>query len=437
MKRRSFLTTAAGSTGFMSYADGCSQRDKKTSHEAESPGVIGMVGDYTIEQIRNQYESDLFEDFVPFHDKYVVDMDKGCYYANTNHDGSHENTNTTSSFMGRGIWCYSFLYNHLAKEDKYLDIASKGVEFIMKHRPTGDNLWPTYYTKEGEVVESDDLTWHGDCYIGEGLAEYGRATGDTKYSDIGRETIIKCARIYDRPDFSYGTRYPGTRSLWYWMLLMWFGTCALQEKNDSELQALTDRCQDAILNHHNNSKFNLLNNNINHDLTLSDNPKFRELAACGHATEATWMIMYEAVRKLDKALFDRTANVFKRHAEVSKDDVYGGYYNDCINVDENTWQLSKISWTQAFILMNSLYIVEHTAASWAKVIFSDQYAWVQEKLPLKNHGYALWLEPRDRFATFIPKASRKDNYHHPRHLMLNLASARRMVERGGKVSGLF
>jgi mannose/cellobiose epimerase-like protein (N-acyl-D-glucosamine 2-epimerase family) len=206
---------------------------------------------------------------------------------------------------------------------------------------------------------------------------------------------------------------------------------------DKELEELVAKCLDAILNHHQNHKFDLMNNYINHDLSRSEDPRHSELAACGHATEATWMIMYEAVRIKDKELFNLAADRFKRHAIVSKDEVYGGYYNDCTDVDKNIWELAKISWAQAFILINSLYIVEHTGAQWAKDIFIDQFNWVQEKLPLKKYGHALWLEPTDRYTTFIPHTSRKDNYHHPRHLMLNLASLRRMIERNGKTSCIF
>ena len=170
---------------------------------------------------------------------------------------------------------------------------------------------------------------------------------------------------------------------------MWFGTCNLQDRQDQELLALVDKCKDAIMNHHLNPKFNLMNNVINHDLSRSDDPKYAELAGCGHATESTWMIMHEAVRRKDKALFDRITEMFRRHAIVSKDDVYGGYFNDCRNVDENVWQLSKISWAQAFILINSLYLIEHTGDEWGKETFSDQYTWCQEHLPLKKHGFAL------------------------------------------------
>jgi N-acylglucosamine 2-epimerase len=256
--------------------------------------------------------------------------------------------------------------------------------------------------------------------------------------DIARETIFKCLSYYDKPDFTDGsTPYPGARNLWYWMLLMWFGTCWLKNKPDAELEKLVARCQDAILNYHQNPKFNLMNNYINHDLSRSDDPKHNGLAACGHATEATWMMMYEAVRTKNKKLFDTAAERFKRHAFVSKDEVYDGYYNDCTDVDKNIWELNKVSWAQTFILINSLYIVENTGAEWAKDMFTDQFNWVQEKLPLKKYGFAYWLEPNDRFATFVPHAGRKDIYHHTRHLMLNLASLRRMTERAGKVSRVF
>jgi len=442
MKRRSFLSTAAATATLASGIAGCAEREKDLER-IENTGEMyvtdnGKLAGMTLEEVKMKYEYDLFDDFIPFHDNYVIDPQYGSFMANTDHDGSHADTNTTSSYMGRGIWCYSFLYNNLAREDIYLDIAGKAVEFILKHQPSGDSFWPGLYSREGDVIGSDKGSYPGDCYITEGLAEFAKATGEAKYMDLAEETLFKCLKHYDSPDFKdSSTPYPGARSLWYWMLLMWFGTCTLKYTLDDNLEKLVARCRDAILNNHLNPKFGLMNNYINHDLSRSEDPRYAEVGACGHATEATWMIMYDAVRTKNKALFDLAAGQFKRHAIVSKDDVYGGYFNDLFNVDENRWQLTKISWAQAFILVNSLYIIEHTGAQWAKDIFGDQFVWVQENMPLKKYGYSLWLEPGDRKATFVPHANRKDNYHHPRHLMLNLMCLNRMIERGGKVSGAF
>lgn len=442
MKRRSFLGATMGTAAFATGITDCGEHRNQGDSPAvsEEPFITenGLQGGMTLEELRSQYEYDLFEEHLPFHDQHVVNHQYGSFMATTDHNGSHKNMNTTASFMGRGIWCYSFLYNNLAKDDRYLDIAAKAVKFIMKHRPTGEHFWPGSYTREGEVIGSGGGSLPGDCYIAEGLAEYAKATGETKYLDLARETMAKTLKQYDRPDFKDGsTPYPGARTLWYWMLHLWFGVTTLMYESDANLEAVVSRCCDVIMNHHQNPKFELMNNVINHDLSRSDDPKFSEVAACGHATEATWMIMYEAVRRKDRALFERAMKLFRRHAEVSRDDVYGGYFNDCYQVDENRWQLTKVSWAQAFILINSLYIVEHTGAGWARDMFIDQNDWTQKNLTLKQYGYQGWLEPNDRFASFVPTATRKDNYHHPRHLMLNLLSVRRMIERDGNVSGIF
>ena len=71
---------------------------------------------------------------------------------------------------------------------------------------------------------------------------------------------------------------------------------------------------------------------------------------------------------------------------------------------------------------------------WPARWFDRTFHYVQEKFPLKPHGYALWAMGGDRQVTFQPHVSRKGNYHHPRHLMLNLLALERMIERGGGVS---
>ncbi len=149
------------------------------------------------------------------------------------------------------------------------------------------------------------------------------------------------------------------------------------------------------------------------------------------------MILYEAARRRDRKLFDRTAEIFRRHVEVSKDDVYGGVYNDCEEVDANQWQLSKIFWAQAFVLIGSLQVIEHTGADWAKEMFAQQFDYIETKCRLKRWGFPLMMDSGDRKMSSLPKASRKDIYHHPRYLMLCLLALERMTQKGGKISGVF
>ncbi len=92
------------------------------------------------------------------------------------------------------------------------------------------------------------------------------------------------------------------------------------------------------------------------------------------------------------------------------------------------------------MLTTCLRIVEHTGAAWAKELFGKTYQYVRTKFPLRAHGSPLWMYQSGREVTFeafakLPK--RVENYHHPRHLMLSLLTLNRMIQRHGKVSGVF
>ncbi|MEX2573180.1 MAG: hypothetical protein WD317_02745 [Balneolaceae bacterium] len=47
-----------------------------------------------------------------------------------------------------------------------------------------------------------------------------------------------------------------------------------------------------------------------------------------------------------------------------------------------------------------------------------------------------WIDYGDRKVSDY-RATRAENYHHPRYLMLNLLSLERMISRGGRITGMF
>jgi N-acylglucosamine 2-epimerase len=437
MKRRSFF--GAGSAAIASGLIGAHKS------QADSPVTVEMNSDKgrftlkTFQNIRSQYLYD-FNDFLTFYDKFVVDRQYGGFLCSCDHDGTHINTNKTATTEGRGIWCYSFMYNNgLVKNKKYLDYARASKDFIMKFYPGGDNYFPSTWSQDGKIIdEKGNLP--GDCYIGEGLRELSLATNDPKMRALSKEIMLKCYAKYNSPDFKDGSSpYPGARNLWYWMEFMWFGINWLVTWPDPEWEKIVNDCIEAMMERHLNPEFNLWNMVINHDLSRAsgENEAYAKVAACGHTTEALWMIMYEAVRRKDKKLFENAASMFKRHVEVSRDHVYGGVFDDCKDVDQNIWMLTKILWAEVFVLIGSLQVIEHIGSPWATDMFAEQYDYCLKKLTKKQYGYSLWFDSTDRKGNFPPHASRADIYHHPRHLMLNLLSLERIIKRGGKLSGVF
>ena len=294
MKRRSFLGATAGTLPLVSGITGCDGKKHKKIEQKVSGDRLctldGKLAGMTLEELREQYRYDLFDDFLVFYDKHIIDREHGGFMVNADHDGTHINTNKRNWYEGRGIWTYCFLYNNIAKEDKYLDVATRSVKFLLKHQPKGDNLWPSEYTREGEVIRKTVNTIPGECYIAEGFAEYAKATGEQKYMDLATETLFKCLRLYDRPDYKDGScPFPGARNMWYDMLFFWFASRMLSYKPDAEMENLVNRFLDAFINYYPNPDFDLMNMVLNHDNSRAE-AKYAQEGACDHATEALCMV---------------------------------------------------------------------------------------------------------------------------------------------------
>ena len=418
--------------------------------EAQTPRQVGhakpaeRLAGQTLTQLRDQYRSYLFDDFLPFMEKFVIDEQFGGFMCNADLQGKLVNQNKLSWYEGRGIWVYSFLYNNLAREQKYADVARRSIEFIMRIRPSGEELWPKELTREGKALTSADGEIYGDLFIAEGLAEYSKAIGQRAHWNTARELVLKCVRLYDRDDYrptigqTYlgpnATPFPGARIQGVWMVLIRVITQMLQMHADAELERLANRAVDAITNHHYNPEFNLINELLNHDLSRPQN-EYAQLVYTGHCIENLWMVMLEAQRLRNDKLFKTFAGWFRHHVEVAWDDVYGGAFRNLQNVEKDTWTLDKVLWLQEEVLIGCLMIIEHSGDPWAIEMFDRMYKYVREKYPLKAHGSPLWMYGSDRRVTFeafsrMPK--RVENYHHPRHLMLNLLSLERMIKRSAR-----
>jgi N-acylglucosamine 2-epimerase len=439
--RRSFLKkNALAGVGAM-LIGGLVQNSYAAPAAQNQIGEAGTAADLNLDQIYKQYHHDLFDEFLPNMDKFVIDHDLGGFMCVVDiSTGKQVSSNKSAWYEGRGLWTYSFLYNNLDKNPKYLEVARKSKDFILKHQPQGNEFWPAAFTKEGKEIPGENNIYCS-LFIAEGLAEYAKASGEMQYLDQAKKIVLSCLERYDSPDYAYHVTYlspsspkvPGPRVLGHWMIFLRSATQLLEIAPDKNIEKLADRCVDAILNHHLNPEYKLFNELLNHDMSRPDN-EFKDFAYMGHGIETLWMVMFEAARRKDKALFMKAADLFKRHVTVAHDTVYGGYFRSLDHVDNNVWKVDKVLWLQEEILIGSLFITEHLGNDWAKGVFQETYDYVHRTFV--KPGYFFWISGADRNVKDEQK-NRAEQYHHPRHLMLNLLALKRIMGRKGKVSNLF
>lgn len=442
MKRRGFLAVTTGSLAALGVS-GC--RIEKITPVRRPIENLKLAGS-TLEELREQYRYDLFDDFIPFMDKYVIDHEQGGFMCEVDRDGSRLSTEKRTVTEGRGLWVYSFLYNHVAQDEEYLEIARNSLSFLRKNRPVGEDLWPERFTRNGRALGKPDMYGYGDLYVASGLQEFSRASGEEKWWNLAKETVLKVVRLYDRTDYApiAGQEYlgpgapltPGARVQKIWMCLITVATQILERRRDPEIEDVLSRSVSAVQNFHYNPEFGLNNEILDHDMSRFSN-EYGQLVSIGNSIETLRAMLFEAVRVRNRRLFDIAAQRFRHHVESSWDYIYGGVYKTLYNVSKNEWDLSKSLKVQEDVLTGSLCILEHTGEKWAKEIFERTCLYVRERFSLKRYGYSLWMSGGDRRMTFEPHANSIDNFYHPRHLMLNLLALDRMLKRGGKVSSLF
>lgn len=394
-----------------------------------------------IDALRVRYHRYLFDHFLPFMDRHVIDREYGGFMCAVKPDGTRVSDVKSTWYEGRGSWVYAFLYNHLAREPRYLDVARRSIDFILKARPADGGLWAKDLDRNGRPLGPPDTAVYGALFVAEGLQEVAHATGNRAHRALAKALVLDCIARYDRPDYepSIGQTYlgptarsfPGARIQGVWMTLIRVTTQMLAREADPELELVADRCVTAVVRHHFNPAFSLNNELINHDLSRPDN-EYAQLVYTGHAIETLWMLLHEAQRRRDDALFELLAARFRRHVELAWDGVYGGVFRNLQHVDENRWILDKVLWAQEEVLIGALLIYEHTGAPWAQQLFLRVLEYVEATYPLTALESPVWMSAGDRrmhVEEFITRAPRIEHYHHPRHLMLNLLALERLGRR--------
>lgn len=390
-----------------------------------------------LNRIRNDYEEEFFDRFLPAMDRYVVDHEIGGFMCDADiRTGERISGQKRAWYEGRGMWLYSTLYHRFRQDPEYLNIATASKEFILPHRPEKGRLWPSRFDRTGNVLdeEGDIFT---NLYIAEGLTAYAAAAEDEKSLQQAIDITWDAFRTYDHREYRYGSPaargLEGPRVLNHWMVFLFTAVQILEQENSPEMRHITDRSVEAVLGYHMNPDYQLLNDTLTHDLVLPED-KERHIASIGLGIQTLWMTMHEAVRRQDPKLFQRAADHFKRHVTVAKDPVYGGYFGTLSDVEANRWSLNKALGVQEEVLIGALLLMEHAGDSWGLDRFLETEAYV--KSHFVKDGYKFWISGGDRLVEKY-QTGRVEHYHHSRHLMFTLLAMERMIDRSGGASNFF
>ena len=398
-------------------------------------------------QLRDDYRDRLFRQYLPFWHRGGLDDQFGGIMCELNDDGSVASDEKFIWYQGRAVWLYAYLYNNFGRDERFLKIARRIRDFMVKRMHAGGGKWNEKVRRDGTVVEGPGSNVYGGLFAAAGLAEYYKAVRNANDLELAEQSIWAAVKQYDDPGYgdTHTTQYTavpisesGIRSQGHSMVIVWILSGLLTFHQDAGLEKLQREHLDAVMNRFWNPDYGISNEYLRHD--YSRLPEAAAHMFAGHSLETIWIAMHEALRIQDRAVFDTAKNRIRRLLEMCWDYVFDGWGDGDFFVHQTPEHGRgpqfevKTMWAHCEVLIACMTILEYTGEVWAKEWYGRTLDYTLRTMANTPHG--IWRQAVDRQGKDLVRvgvsAKRKGNFHQPRFLMMNIQSLDRMIANEGK-----
>lgn len=297
-----------------------------------------------LNSIEKFYKSQLLDNIIPFWMDNSLDEKYGGYFSCLNRDGEVYDTDKFIWLQGRQVWTFAMLYNQVAQNQEWLDFARRGADFMIKHGRDKQGNWYFSLNREGQpLIQPYNI--FADCFAAMAFGQLYKATNDSQYAEIAKNTFDNILKRQDKPKGLYTKNYPGTRDLQSFALPMILSNLVLEIEHILDQGLVEETINhgiDMVTNKFYEPQLGLILENINTDGSLSDSFEGR-LINPGHGLESMWFIMDLAEKKDDKALMEKAVKIALQLINYGWDKDYGGIF---YFMDRKGFPPQQLEWDQ-------------------------------------------------------------------------------------------
>ncbi|HWK99614.1 MAG TPA: AGE family epimerase/isomerase [Parapedobacter sp.] len=344
-------------------------------------------------QLKQQYQSNLLDDVIPFWSRHAVDDVHGGFFSCLDRKGQVYDTDKFTWLQARQIWVYAMLYNEIAPRQEWLDLAVHGAEFLQRHGRDDHGDWYFSLNRVGKPL-TQPYNIFSDCFAAMAFAQLYKAVPLADYRNIAMETFERILARQDNPKGKYRKDFPGTRPLMGFSLPMILSNLVLEVEHIVSPQLVNDTIDRAIalvMDKFYHPALGLVHENIQPDGGISDSFEGR-LINPGHTLEAMWFIMELADRKADSNLMEKAVQIAISTLEYGWDEAYGGlfYFKDSkghpplqLEWDQKLWWVHF----EAIVCMLKAFDYSGNPACWSWFLKLHDYTWTH----FKDSEYGEWF----------------------------------------------
>ena len=248
------------------------------------------------EKFIERYEKALVEDVIPFWEKNCVDKEYGGYFTSLDRDGSVYDTMKYMWMQWRIVYMFSEIYLAGYKNDRYVDFAEKGFDFLYKNGRDENGMYYFALNRQG-VPAMAPYSLFSDCFAAMGCAKLYKITGNELHARAAAEAMNSYltrassgnSALQWNKSLSGKTAY---LSLGHYMMMANLGLIMKECLASTEFDSAMDTAVDMVLNKFYSPDFGLVFENMPVD---SDKPDLESSIGRqmnpGHALEAMWFLL--------------------------------------------------------------------------------------------------------------------------------------------------
>ena len=276
-----------------------------------------------------RYRSELLYNVLPFWLEKSQDKEFGGYFTCLDREGNVFDTDKFVWLQGREVWMFSMLYNSYKKDPAWLECATQGAEFLLRHGYTGDYDFYFSLTRDGRPL-IHPYNIFSNTFACMAFAQMAKATGDDRYATAAKETFRRILERRSNPKGPWLKAVPGTRPMKDFALPMIICNMALEVEeiidNPELMEKTIDECLHEVLDVFYQPDLGVMVENLSSvDGSLVDCFEGRRINP-GHDLEALWFIENLGLRKKDQALIEKAVEISLRVIEYGWDEKYGGIF---------------------------------------------------------------------------------------------------------------
>lgn len=335
------------------------------------------------------YKKELLDNVLPFWINHSKDEQHGGFFTCLDRAGNVFDTDKFMWLQGREVWMFSMLYDKVAQNPQWKEMALHGAAFMEKYGRDEKGNWYFSLTQDGRpLIQPYNI--FSDCFAALGFGALYKIDPKPEYYKIAKDTFENILQRRNNPKGIYTKNVPGTRNLKNFALPMILCNLSLELEHilgSEKVNEFIPEVLNEVMNVFYQEDTGLVLENVYEDGSFSDSFEGR-LINPGHAIEAMWFIMDLGVRLKDDALIRKALKIGLHMLEYGWDKQYGGilYFMDIKNrpPQQLEWD-QKLWWVHMETLVFLAKGWQLTGSEACKTWFGKVHAYTWEHFKDSEH----------------------------------------------------